>query len=364
MNKIIGLIVAGIILTACGKEQTGYEVTVKLANKTEGLAYLMKVENNALVAFDSAEFNNGYVFKGSVEKPMWAVFNIKGTNDRTDFFISNDAINISANEANPMKIDFEGTKVNDIYETYLDSANNFSILNSKLYAEYQEANKSGDKEAEEQIRAKMEMIYEAEQTFSENFAINNLENLVGLHIIRRKLVYNMGYDDLKAAMDKIPASNQDNDYYSYLVGHLAKLEKTKVGNIAPDFTMKDTAGNDVSLKDFRGNYTLIDFWAAWCGPCRRANPHVVEIYNEFNAKGFQVLGVSFDQDKEKWLQAIKDDQLPWTQVSDLQGWNNAAGKLYGVNSIPHTVLIDPEGKIVMNKFTHEELKEKLKEIYE
>jgi hypothetical protein len=92
MNKIIGLIVVAIFLIACGKEQSGYEVTVKLANQSEGMAYLMKVENNALVPFDSAEFNNGYVFKGSVEKPMWAVFNIKGTNDRTDFFISNDII--------------------------------------------------------------------------------------------------------------------------------------------------------------------------------------------------------------------------------------------------------------------------------
>jgi len=363
MNKIIGLIVLAIILSACGKEQNGYEVTVKLANQTEGMAYLMKVENNALVAFDSAEFNNGYVFKGSVEKPMWAVFNIKGTNDRTDFFISNDIIKISANPDNPTKIDYEGTDVNDIYEAYLDSANSFSMLNSKLYAEYQEANKSGDKEAEEAVRNELEKVYEMEQAFSNDFANKNMDNLAGLHVVRRKLIYNMTYDDLKAAIDKVPEANQDNNYYKYFSEHLAKLEKTKVGSMAPDFTMKDTEGNDVSLSDFKGKYTLIDFWAAWCGPCRRANPHVVEIYNEFNPKGFEVLGVSFDQDREKWLQAIEDDQLPWTQVSDLQGWKNAAGQIYGVNSIPHTVLIDPDGKIIMNKFTHEELKEKLEEIY-
>lgn len=363
MNKLIGLIAAALILSACGKEKTGYEVTVNLANDTEGMAYLMKVENNALVPFDSAEFNNGYIFKGSVEKPIWAVFNIKGTNDRTEFFISNDMIKISANKENPMKIDYEGSEVNDIYETFLDSANSYSMQNSKLYGEYQQANKSGDKEAEEQVRTKLEKVFEAEQAFSKDFAMKNMDNLAGLHVVRRKLVYNMSYDDLKAALDKVPAANKDNEYYTYLTDHLAKLEKTKIGNVAPDFTMKDTAGNDVSLSDFKGNYTLVDFWASWCVPCRRANPHVVEIYKDFHPKGFEILGVSFDQTRDKWLQAIKDDKLQWTQVSDLKYWDNAAGKLYGINSIPHTVLVDPDGKIVMNNFTHEELRTKLEELY-
>lgn len=363
MKNFIGLIALAVLFSACSNEKKGYEVTVNLANESNAMAYLLKVENNALVPFDSAEFNNGYVFKGSVEKPEWSVFNIKGSNDRTEFFISNDVIKISANENDPAKINYEGTELNDIYEKFLDSSASISQENTKLYAEYQQAAKSGDQEAQDAARVKIEEIYEAEQAFSNEFASKNLDNLVGLHIVRRKLVYNMTYDDLNEVLNKVPEANQNNEYYTYLTGHLAKLEKTKVGSVAPDFTMKDTAGNDVSLTDFRGNYTLIDFWAAWCGPCRRANPHVVEIYNEFNPKGFQVLGVSFDQSREKWIQAIHDDKLPWTQVSDLQGWKNAAGQLYGINSIPHTVLIDPDGKIVMNKFTHEELKEKLEEIY-
>lgn len=118
------------------------------------------------------------------------------------------------------------------------------------------------------------------------------------------------------------------------------------GQVAPDFIQNDQNGNPVSLKDFRGKYVLVDFWASWCGPCRVENPHVVSAYQRYKNKNFTVLGVSLDRDKPKWLQAIKDDNLTWAHVSDLKFWQNEVAKIYKVSSIPQNYLLDPEGRII------------------
>ena len=121
-------------------------------------------------------------------------------------------------------------------------------------------------------------------------------------------------------------------------------------------------GKPVSLKDFRGKYVLIDFWASWCGPCRMENPNVVEAYNKYSKKNFTVLGVSLDRERNAWLKAIKDDKLTWTQVSDLKFWDNAVAKLYRISSIPQNILVDPNGKIIARNLRGEELQSKLAEL--
>ena len=140
------------------------------------------------------------------------------------------------------------------------------------------------------------------------------------------------------------------------------LKQVAIGQVAPDFTLNTPEGTPLSLSSLKGKVVVIDFWASWCGPCRRENPHMVELYKELSPKGVEFLGVSLDKDEAKWLKAIEDDGLIWKHVSDLKFWNSAAAKLYGVNSIPCTYLIDQNGTIVAKKVFGDELKVEIEKL--
>jgi len=135
-----------------------------------------------------------------------------------------------------------------------------------------------------------------------------------------------------------------------------------VGAEAPDFKQLTPEGKEMSLKDLRGKVVLLDFWASWCGPCRKENPNVVKMYKKYQEKGFDILGVSLDKTKDRWLKAIKQDGLTWHHVSDLRGWSNSAARIYNVTSIPQTILLDKDGKIIARNLRGASLERKLEEL--
>ena len=191
----------------------------------------------------------------------------------------------------------------------------------------------------------------------------NKDNDIPVPYIKATM-YDLGYDALKEALDP-KAAYYNNPALKEAKALLATYERRRLGSKFHDLKMEDMAGRIVTLSQWagKGNYVLVDFWASWCGPCRQEMPNVMLNYEKYHAKGFEVVGVSFDQKKDDWVRAVQIMGLRWPQMSDLKGWQCAATEIYGIRSIPASVLIDPQGTIVAIDLRGKALGAKLKEIY-
>jgi peroxiredoxin len=353
-----------------------FTITGTVANISEPIQKVyLSYRANGQRKLDSAEVKDGkYAFAGTINEPIRASLQAKYAagadgkpkmvNSRRDvasLFIEPATITVTSTDSfsNVVIKGSASQKAFDKLDAMLKPANDKMTAFMQRYS-------AADSEGKKKIEAEYDVIDKETKELYKSYVLANKTSPVALYAINQYAGYDINAAEVQPIFDALPKTTKALPSAVEFADRLAIAQKLVIGKPAMDFTQNDTSGNPVALSSLRGKVLLVDFWASWCGPCRRDNPNVVRVYNQYKDKGFDVLGVSLDQPnaKEKWLKAIHDDNLTWTHVSDLKFWDNDVAKLYGVRAIPFNLLLDKNGNIIGRNLHGEELEQKLVEVFQ
>lgn len=349
------------LVSSCNSGE-GYTIKGTVTGNNESLkngkVYLVNSDRNNPVR-DTADIIDGkFVFKGNVQTPGMFIITIEGVDEPLRIFLENENFVINGVDTLLAQAVVKGGAAQNALNT-LNAASERLSKEYNLDEVYKVmSNPASTEEEKNTVLERYDRYAEALDAVTDSLVNAAPVSHYSLYVLRQNMM-DMPVEEVKALVDQYLANPEfeGNTTLAAVNETLQKELSLQVGSQAPDFTLNDPNGNPVSLSEIykKNKITMIDFWASWCGPCRRFNPSLVKIYKQFNKKGFEILGVSLDRDAESWKAGIKDDKLTWPHVSDLKYWNSEAAALYNVRYIPQNAFVDSEGKILARRLSEEEI---------
>jgi peroxiredoxin len=364
MKRFILLLAFTGLIALSSAQRPHYVISGKIEGADNIKFFLQQSVNGRLVNLDTAIAINGVfrMAKGSVKFPEIANLVTADRKKALSFYLENTNITITGKLDSLGNAKITGSKTQDEILSLSNSLKPLGEMYMAKSAELASAKKAGDTVIMLNLSTQMNIMMSQATEMEKEFVKSHPKSFASPEILR-SITSGLNATELESIINAMDPEVAKNPIISDLKLRIDIIKSVDIGKKAPDFTLNDPKGNKVSLTSKIGSkLLLIDFWAAWCSPCRAENPNIVKVYNEFHSKGFDILGVSLDRSGADWNKAISDDKLTWTHVSDLQYWNSAAAKLYGVNSIPANFLLDKSGVIIAKNLRGEALYNKVKEV--
>jgi len=324
MKKIVAFLALCLCATTTQAQEANVQLKGTVVDTVAQYVYLQKFHNKMFTTIDSVKVIDGkFSFKTKVKLPELYGLSVNTADSPLYIFLEKSPITVKLNPVKYYSTSVvEGSASQDLFNTYRKTEN---VDISKFITEHP-------------------------------------GSLVSAYVLYRNWSYRLSPEEITKNISLLDKSQQNSTYVKELQELVKVLNGLQVGKKAPDFVSQDPEGKSIRFSENLKGYTLVDFWASWCGPCRRENPNIVAAYKEYHDKGFNIIGISLDKKKENWVKGIQDDHLDWMHVSDLLFWNSAIAKLYGVRAIPANYLVDSKGIIVARNLHGDELQTTLKSL--
>ena len=343
-------------LVSFGQQAREFTINGYLKGLPDQAEVVLKNEDVSPDILAQAKSSGGkFVLKGKLTEANLYYLTVEGNAQRLYLFVEPSVISIQGNKDSVNTARVSGSSSN---QDFAEFNRTFNPLFMRAQELAQKIN-GGDPDPTGALRNEYANLMRTMQDRTDAFVDGHNQSVVAAFAT---MVMTQVTEDVFVTEERFKSLSptvQQSYFGKMLQQHIADGKIGAVGTDAIDFTQNDTTGTPVSLSSFRGKYVLVDFWASWCKPCRMENPNVVEAYRKYQSKNFTVLGVSLDRARDPWLQAIKDDRLTWTHVSDLKFWNNEAAAKYRISSIPQNFLVGPDGKIIARNLRGEDLQQRL-----